>query len=129
VSLVARHLEANGIPTLIIGSAIDIVEHARVPRYLHVDFPLGNPCGRPYDRAMQKEILGHALGWFTEASEKQWLARSPVEWSHDQSWRDDYSRVDDSNREALRQRGEARRRQQEQAKRSGAERSGMISET
>jgi hypothetical protein len=29
----------------------------------------------------------------------------------------------------LRQRGEARRRQQEQAKRSGAERSGMISET
>jgi len=78
---------------------------------------------------MQKEILGHALGWFTEASEKQWLARSPVEWSHDQSWRDDYSRVDDSNREELRQRGEARRRQQEEAKRSGAERSGMISET
>jgi hypothetical protein len=129
VSLVARHLEANGIPTLIIGSAIDIVEHARVPRYLHVDFPLGNPCGRPYDRAMQEEILGHALGWFTNASEKQWLARSPVEWSHDQSWRDDYSRVDDSNKEELRQRGEARRRQQEEAKRSGAERSGMISET
>ena len=128
MSLVARHLEANGIPTLIIGSAIDIVEHARVPRYLHVDFPLGNPCGRPYDRAMQKEILVHALGWFTNASEKQWLARSPVEWSHDQSWRDDYSRVDDSNREELRQRGEARRRQQEEAKRSGAERSGMISE-
>lgn len=129
MSLVARHLEANGIPTLIIGSAIDIVEHARVPRYLHVDFPLGNPCGRPYDRAMQEEILGHALGWFTNASEKQWLARSPVEWSHDQSWRDDYSRVDDSNKEELRQRGEARRRQQEEAKRSGAERSGMISET
>jgi len=128
VSLVARHLEANGIPTLIIGSAIDIVEHARVPRYLHVDFPLGNPCGRPYDRAMQEEILGHALGWFTNASEKQWLARSPVEWSHDQSWRDDYSRVNDSNREELRQRGEARRRQQEEAKRSGAERSGIISE-
>ena len=128
MSLVARHLEANGIPTLIIGSAIDIVEHARVPRYLHVDFPLGNPCGRPYDRAMQEEILGHALGWFTNASEKQWLARSPVEWSHDQSWRDDYSRVNDSNREELRQRGEARRRQQEQAKGSGAERSGMISE-
>ena len=128
MSLVARHLEANGIPTLIIGSAIDIVEHARVPRYLHVDFPLGNPCGRPYDRAMQKEILVHALGWFTDASEKQWLARSPVEWSHDQSWRDDYSRVNDSNREELRQRGEARRRQQEEAKRSGAERSGIISE-
>ncbi|MGA1072536.1 MAG: hypothetical protein ACO3S3_07730 [Pseudohongiellaceae bacterium] len=129
MSLVASHLEANGIPTLIIGSAIDIVEHARVPRYLHVDFPLGNPCGRPYDRAMQKEILSQALDWVVTASEKQWLARSPVEWSHDQSWRDDYSRVDDSNREELRQRGEARRRQQEEAKRSGTERSSMISET
>ena len=129
MSLVARHLEANGIPTLIIGSALDIVEHARVPRYLHVDFPLGNPCGRPYDRAMQKEILSQALDWLVTASEKQWLARSPVEWSHDQSWRDYYSRVDDSNREELRQRGEARRRQQEEAKRSGTERSGMISET
>ena len=129
MSLVARHLEANGIPTLIIGSALDIVEHARVPRYLHVDFPLGNPCGRPYDRAMQKEILSQALDWLVTASEKQWLARSPVEWSHDQSWRDDYSRVDDSNREELLQRGEAWRRQQEEAKRSGTERSGMISET
>jgi len=40
VSLIARHLEANGIPTLIIGSAIDVVEHCGVPRYLHSDFPL-----------------------------------------------------------------------------------------
>ena len=34
VSLVARHLEANGISTVVMGCAKDIVEHAAVPRFL-----------------------------------------------------------------------------------------------
>ncbi len=91
--------------------------------------PSAIPAAVPTIERCKKKFLVKRLTGLVEASEKQWLARSPVEWSHDQSWRDDYSRVDDSNREELRQRGEARRRQQEQAKRSGAERSRMISET
>jgi len=39
--LVARHLEANGISTVIMGCAKDIIEHAAVPRFLFSDFPLG----------------------------------------------------------------------------------------
>jgi len=39
VSLVARYLEANGLPTVIVGSALDIVEHCGVPRFLFTDFP------------------------------------------------------------------------------------------
>ena len=38
VSLVARHLEANGIPTVVMGCAKDIVEHAAVPRFLFSRF-------------------------------------------------------------------------------------------
>jgi len=34
VSLVARHLETNGIPTVVLGCAKDIVEHCGVPRFL-----------------------------------------------------------------------------------------------
>jgi hypothetical protein len=34
VSLVARHLEADGLPTVIMGCAKDIVEHCGVPRFL-----------------------------------------------------------------------------------------------
>ena len=34
ISLVARHLEANGISTVVMGCAKDIVEHAGVPRFL-----------------------------------------------------------------------------------------------
>jgi D-proline reductase (dithiol) PrdB len=43
ISLVARHLETNGIPTVIVGSALDVVEHCGVPRFYFTDFPLGNP--------------------------------------------------------------------------------------
>jgi len=49
VSLAARHLEANGISTVIMGCAKDIVEHCGVPRFLFSDFPLGNSAGRPFD--------------------------------------------------------------------------------
>jgi len=61
VSLVARTLEANGLPTVIIGSALDIVEHCGVPRFVFTDLPLGNPVGRPWDRDMQREVVHLAL--------------------------------------------------------------------
>ena len=64
MSLVARHLEQAGIPTVVIGSARDIVEQCGVPRFLFTDFPLGNPCGAPYDVAMQSSIVGMALDLF-----------------------------------------------------------------
>ena len=57
MSLVARHLEAHGIPTVIAGSARDIVEECGVPRFLFSDFPLGNPLGRPWGVEMQRRII------------------------------------------------------------------------
>ena len=60
-SLVARHLEANGIPTVVMGCAKDIVEHAAVPRFLFSDFPLGNSAGKPHDAASQAFTLELAL--------------------------------------------------------------------
>ena len=60
-ALVARHLEANGIPTVVMGCAKDIVEHAAVPRFLFSDFPLGNSAGKPHDVASQAQTLELAL--------------------------------------------------------------------
>ncbi len=39
-ALVARHLEANGIATVVMGCAKDIIEHAAVPRFLFERFPV-----------------------------------------------------------------------------------------
>ena len=37
---------SNGIPTVVMGCAKDIVEHCGVPRFLFSDFPLGNAAGQ-----------------------------------------------------------------------------------
>ncbi len=60
-ALVARHLEANGIPTVVMGCAKDIVEHAAAPRFLFSDFPLGNSAGKPQDVDSQALTLELAL--------------------------------------------------------------------
>jgi D-proline reductase (dithiol) PrdB len=91
VSLVARHLEANGIATVIMGCAKDIVEHAAVPRFLFSDFPLGNSAGKPHDVASQARTLELALSVLESAPGPQTTVQSPLRWSADHAWKRDYS--------------------------------------
>jgi len=108
VSLTARHLEANGIPTVVLGSARDIVEQAGVPRFVFTDFPLGNPCGAPNDREMQRAILAIGLDLLESARYPATTVKTPFSWPTD-AWRHDFMRVDESNREELRRAGEDRK--------------------
>ena len=117
MSLVARHLEANGIPTVIVGSAKDIVEHCGVPRFLFTDFPLGNPAGHPWDRAMQRAIAAQALDLLAGATAPRTTVRAPFAWKDDPGWRARYARVDPAEIARLRAEGEERRRRQAEAKR------------
>jgi D-proline reductase (dithiol) PrdB len=94
VSLVARHLEANGISTVVMGCAKDIVEHAAVPRFLFSDFPLGNSAGRPHDPESQALTLELALKLLEQAPGPQTTMQSPLRWSADASWKRDYNNVD-----------------------------------
>lgn len=93
VSLVARHLEANGIPTVVMGCAKDIVEYAAVPRFLFSDFPLGNSAGKPHDPASQALTLELALRVLETAPGPQTTMQSPLRWSTDASWKRDYNNV------------------------------------
>jgi len=93
VSLVARHLEANGISTVVIGCAKDIVEHAAVPRFLFSDFPLGNSAGKPHDPESQAFTLELALRLLESAPGSRTTVQSPVRWSADASWKRDYNNV------------------------------------
>jgi hypothetical protein len=93
VSLVARHLEANGIPTVVMGCAKDIVEHAAVPRFLFSDFPLGNSAGKPHDAVSQAFTLELALRVLETAPGPQTTVQSPLRWSADPSWKRDYNNV------------------------------------
>ena len=93
MSLVARHLEAHGIPTVVIGSARDIVEQCGVPRFVFTDFPLGNPCGRPYDADMQRTIVGTALNLLETARFPRTTVQTPFRWDADGEWRASYMRL------------------------------------
>jgi D-proline reductase (dithiol) PrdB len=93
VSLVARHLEENGIPTVVMGCAKDIVEHAAVPRFLFSDFPLGNSAGKPHDAVSQAFTLELALRLLETAPSAQTTVQSPLRWSADASWKRDYNNV------------------------------------
>ena len=115
VSLTARHLEANGVPTVIFGSARDIVEQAGVPRFVFTDFPLGNPCGAPYDHEMQRSILGIGLELLESARFPATTVKTPFSWPDD-AWRHNFMLVDESNREALRRAGDDRRDRQARRK-------------
>jgi len=93
VSLVSRHLEANGIPTVIMGAAKDIVEHCGVPRFLFSDFPLGNSAGRPHDAESQAQTLELALRVLETAPGPRTTVQSPQRWSDDASWKLDYNNL------------------------------------
>jgi len=112
LSLVARHLEANGIPTVLIGSAKDVVEYCGVARFYFTDFPLGNPCGHPWRPDMQLEIVRQALRLFEDANAPRTTVTVTFAWIEDGGlWRPRYGRVDPSNLDRLRAIGDERRRQ------------------
>ena len=118
MSLVARHLESEGISTVVIGSARDIVEECGVPRFLFVDFPLGNPCGKPWDVAMQKALICEAFDLLVNSWQPRTTVQSTFAWKVNENdlWRNRYMHVDDSNREVLARAGRKRREMQRQNK-------------
>ena len=93
VSLAARALEANGIATVIMGAAKDIVEHVGVPRFLFSDFPLGNAAGRPKDVDSQDATLALALALLEAAPAARTTMQSALQWSASADWKLDYCNI------------------------------------
>lgn len=88
ISLVARHLEANGIPTVVVAAARDIVEYVGLPRVVHTDCPLGNPCGEPQNVQQQTEILELGLKLLERAFVPRTTIRTPYVWGRGDAWKD-----------------------------------------
>lgn len=107
VALAARTLEAEGIVTVIMGCAKDIIEHVGVPRFLFSDFPLGNAAGKPNDHECQFETLHMALELSASATRARTTVHSDYKWSEDQSWKEDYSNPDKLTEKEILQRRKA----------------------
>ena len=87
MGLVARHLEANGIPTVTFSCARDITEAVLPPRSVFVDYPLGSTCGRPNDPANQRAVILTGLRLLQTGGIPGEIADLPYVWSADETWK------------------------------------------
>jgi hypothetical protein len=90
LSLVARTLEAAGLPTVLMGAARDIVELCGVPRFLFSDVPLGSAAGLPWDSGSQDATLALALSLLEQAPGPRTTVENPLRWLGPPGWRADY---------------------------------------
>ena len=86
-------MESQGLPTVVLGSARDIVEQCGVPRFLFTDFPLGNPVGKPNEPDMQRAILKMALELLQDAKYPRTTVQAPFRWDEDGEWRKTYMQI------------------------------------
>jgi D-proline reductase (dithiol) PrdB len=85
VGLIAREIEAAGVPTIAMTSAWDITAAVVPPRSVYVHHPLGHTTGRPGDPEGQRAIVGAALRMGCGARRGE-IVRLPFDWSGDPGW-------------------------------------------
>lgn len=83
MGLVARVIEARGIPTVLVSTGRDLTEQVLPPRSVFVNFPMGNPFGKPGDVAMQRRVLSDALRLAETATRGGTIVDLPYAWDGD----------------------------------------------
>ncbi len=79
VSLIARTFEQEGTPTLILGSALDILRSGAAPRVQFLNYPLGFTAGKPFDPENQRQVLATAVQGFDQMQEAG-ICRMDFDW-------------------------------------------------
>lgn len=91
MSLIARGLEARGLPTLMMSNLWEATAALKPPRTRFLDFPIGCPAGKPHEPEQQRAILRGALGaaprfdapWRQVELSFQWAADGSRAWEDD----------------------------------------------
>lgn len=80
MGLIARALEAAGIPTVSISIARDLTQSVGVPRALFLKWPFGHPLGEPDHPAQQRTVIFDALRLLVTATEPGVIAEPGYRW-------------------------------------------------
>ena len=83
MGLVARVVEEAGIPTVLVSTGRDLTQQVLPPRSVFLNFPMGNPFGRPEDADLQRRILLDALRQVETATEGGAMVDLPHDWGED----------------------------------------------
>jgi D-proline reductase (dithiol) PrdB len=79
-------LEKGGISTVTYTTARDIAARAGNPRQIFLNYPLGNPAGRPHDTENQHEVLRAGLKLLEDANRPGIIVDLPYFWSESNLW-------------------------------------------
>lgn len=80
MGLVSRVVEKAGIPTIYVSTGRDLTLQVLPPRSIFLNFPMGNPFGRPHAVNMQREILMSVLQHAVSAKEPGEMTDLPYDW-------------------------------------------------
>lgn len=78
--VLARWIEAAGIPTVIVTMMPSVAEERLAPRIVGVEFPFGHPFGMPGDGALQRRTLELALHVLAGAARAGTRVDLDVDW-------------------------------------------------
>ena len=93
MGLIARAIEAVGIPTVTISIAKDLTLAVGVPRAIFVKWPLGHPLGEPHNPAQQRTMIFLALRLLQEAQEPGVLQEPGFRWRREEYAEPDWSQL------------------------------------
>ncbi len=96
MGLIARQIEAAGIPTLCMTSALSITRSVNPPRAAFLDYPLGHTTGKPDAPELQQSILRDALAGFVSIDEPGGVLTLDYGWAENDDWKDQVMRPRES---------------------------------
>jgi hypothetical protein len=74
-------IESLGIPTLVIGTVLDIMTKVPPPRAVFVDHPVGRTFGRPGEHRKHEEVLTLALAELSNFTEPGQIRDLHCQWN------------------------------------------------
>ena len=94
-------MEAAGIPTLCMSSALDITRSVNWPSAAFLDYPLGHTTGKPNDTDLQRRIMREALAGFESMTMPGSVKMLRFVRSEDETWKLEAFAGDDTRTERL----------------------------
>ncbi len=94
MGLIARALEAAGIPTVSISITRDLTEAVGVPRAVFVKWPLGHPLGEAHAPLQQRTMIFRALLLLINATEPGIIDEPGYRWRRETYAEPDWAHLD-----------------------------------
>lgn len=80
MGLIQYAIEKAGIPTISISHLPELTNKVRVPRSLHLRFPLGRSFGRAGEVDIQRQIILDAIRYLKEIDVPETMIKLPYKW-------------------------------------------------